>query len=256
VRDPRALARPTRPDRHSRLLRPCPPRGPGGARHNGPKRAIHAQILCDARAERGWGEQTDPEGRRYTLYERTTIRPALTINGIAGGYQGPGGKAIIPGRASAKISFRLVPDQDPETIERLFRAQVARLSPARARVTVATHLRSRPVVIDTCHPAIGAAAAAYRKGFGAAPVLLRSGGSIPVVNMFKELLAIPTVLMGFALPGDRMHAPNERFELEQFFRGVATCIHFWAEMGNMTDERRPTTDDVPSVRRSSFVVRP
>ncbi|HEY0078668.1 MAG TPA: dipeptidase [Pyrinomonadaceae bacterium] len=178
------------------------------------------KILRDAGARRGWGE------RGFSLYERTTVRPALTVNGIGGGYQGTGGKSIIPSRAFAKINIRLVPDQDPHDIERLVRAHIARLTPPTVRSNVRTHLRSRPALIDRTHPAMRAAAASYRAGFGASPVFVRSGGSIPVVNIFQELLQLQTVLMGFALPDDRIHAPNERFYLPNLFRGIITCAHF------------------------------
>jgi acetylornithine deacetylase/succinyl-diaminopimelate desuccinylase-like protein len=184
-----------------------------------------AQILRDARAEYGWGEHG------YSLYERTTIRPALTINGIGGGYQGPGGKGIIPARATAKLSFRLVPDQDPRAVEQLVRRHIARIAPPTVRVALRTSLGTWPALLDKRHPAFRAAAQAYRRAFGATPVFVRSGGSIPVVSMFQELLGIPTILMGFALPDDRMHAPNERFRLSQFSGGIATSIHFLAEAG-------------------------
>ncbi len=179
-----------------------------------------AQLLRDAGARAGWGE------RGYTLYERTAIRPALTVNGLAGGYQGPGGKGIIPARAVAKLSFRLVPDQDPVAIERLARAHLARLVPPTMGARVCVHQRSWPVLIDPRGPAFRAAAAAYRRGFGVAPVLLRSGGSIPVVHLFQRMLGIPTVLMGFALPDDAMHGPNERFGLDQFARAITACVTF------------------------------
>jgi acetylornithine deacetylase/succinyl-diaminopimelate desuccinylase-like protein len=183
------------------------------------------QVLRDARARRGWGEAG------YSLYERTTIRPALTINGISGGYQGPGGKAVIPARALAKLSFRLVPDQSPAEVERLFRALVARLSPPTVTVTVRTQSQARPALVDRRHPALAAAAAAYCRGFGTAPALLRSGGTIPVVNVFQQVLGAPTALMGFALPDDRIHAPNEKFHLPNYFNGIATCIWFLALVG-------------------------
>jgi acetylornithine deacetylase/succinyl-diaminopimelate desuccinylase-like protein len=178
------------------------------------------QILRDARLEEGWGESG------YTLYERLTIRPALTVNGITGGYQGPGGKGVIPARARAKLSFRLVPDQDPSDIDRLFRAHIARIVPSTLRATVRTLSGAKPALVDPKLPAMAAAALAYRKGFGAAPVLLRSGGTIPILNTFQEILGIPTVLMGFALPDDRIHAPNEKFHLPNFYNGIATCIWF------------------------------
>jgi acetylornithine deacetylase/succinyl-diaminopimelate desuccinylase-like protein len=185
------------------------------------------QILRDAQVEKGWGE------RGYTLYEQTTIRPALTINGIRGGYQGSGVKAVIPARAVAKFNFRLVPDQDPREIDRLFRQYIARITPPAVRSKVRTYLLAKPALVNRNHPMMRAAAVAYRKGFGSAPVFLRSGGTIPVVSLFQEMLGIPTVLMGFALPDDRLHAPNEKFHLPNFYNGIATSIWFLAGIGAM-----------------------
>jgi acetylornithine deacetylase/succinyl-diaminopimelate desuccinylase-like protein len=190
--------------------------------HNGPS---DAQILHDGRVEQGWGEVG------HTLYERLTIRPALTVNGISGGYQGTGGKGVIPARARAKLSFRLVPDQDPRNIDLLFREHIARIVPPTLRARVRTLSGAKPAMVDPRHPAMAAAALAYRKGFGAAPVLLRSGGTIPILNTFQDMLGIPTVLMGFALPDDRIHAPNEKFHLPNFYNGIATCIWFLAAIG-------------------------
>ncbi len=184
-----------------------------------------AEMLQNARVERSWGE------RGYTLYERTTIRPALTINGLVGGYQGPGGKGVIPARAVAKLSFRLVPDQDPRDVEHLFRQHIASITPPTVRAAIRTNLMARPALVRRDHPAMHAAAVAYRRGFGASPVFLRSGGTIPVVNAFQDLLGIPTVLMGFGLPDDRTHAPNEKIHLPNYFNGVATCIWFLSEVG-------------------------
>ena len=178
------------------------------------------KILEDAQAELAWGE------RGYSLYERLTLRPALTVNGISGGYRGPGGKGVIPARATAKLSFRLVPNHDPRDIDRLFREHIARLTPPSVHTTVRTVSRAEPVVIDPQNPAIRAASLAYRKGFGAAPVFLRSGGTIPILSAFQKMLGLPTVLMGFALPDDRMHAPNEKFHIPNFFKGIETSIWF------------------------------
>jgi acetylornithine deacetylase/succinyl-diaminopimelate desuccinylase-like protein len=182
------------------------------------------QILRDAKAKVGWGETG------YTLYERVTIRPALTINGITGGYEGTGAKAVIPARAVVKLNFRLVPDQDPSEIEQLFREHIAQLTPNTVTSEVRTTLTAQPALIDRTHPALRAAAVAYRAGFGEAPVFLRSGGTIPVINTLQETLGIPTVLMGFALPDDRMHAPNEKFHLPNFHHGIATSIYFLTEI--------------------------
>jgi acetylornithine deacetylase/succinyl-diaminopimelate desuccinylase-like protein len=180
------------------------------------------KILQDAKVEQGWGESG------FTLYERTTIRPALTLNGIAGGHYGPGVKGVIPTRAVAKLSFRLVPDQDPERIGKLFREHVARITPSAVESSVRTLSPVQPALIDRNHPAVRTAGFAYKKGFGAFPVFLRSGGSIPVVNAFQEHLGIPTVLMGFGLPDDRIHAPNEKFHLPNFYRAIDTSIWYLA----------------------------
>jgi acetylornithine deacetylase/succinyl-diaminopimelate desuccinylase-like protein len=183
------------------------------------------QLLRASHARGGWGE------REFTLHERTTIRPALTINGITGGYQGPGEKSVIPARASAKISFRLVPDQDPWQIEDLFRAHIRRITPPGMDSEVRTVSATPPALVDRNHPAMKAAALAYQKGFGAAPVFLRSGGTLPAVSAFRKELGIPTVLMGFGLPDDRIHAPNEKFHLPNFYRGIATAVWFLAAFG-------------------------
>ena len=182
------------------------------------------EILADAGAADGWGEGG------YTLYERTTIRPALTINGVTGGYQGPGAKAVIPARASAKLNFRLVAGQDPAEVDGLFRRFVARIAPDSVRVTVRTEMRAHPVSIDRAHPAMRAAAIAYRAGFGRAPVFLKAGGTIPVVHLLQRLLGIPTVMMGFALPDSNRHAPNEKLHLPTFVRGIRTSIQFLVEL--------------------------
>ena len=185
-----------------------------------------SQILRDAEAETGWGE----EG--YSLYERVTVRPSLTINGISGGYEGVGGKAVIPSRALAKLSFRLVPDQNPREIEALFQQFIRRISPGTVKVIVRTNQLANPAVIDRRHPALHAAAAAYHKAFGRMPVFLRSGGSIPLVTMFQQVLAIPTVLMEFALPDDHIHAPNEKLHLPNFYKGIEATVWFLWEISH------------------------
>jgi acetylornithine deacetylase/succinyl-diaminopimelate desuccinylase-like protein len=180
------------------------------------------QILRDARVDRGWGESG------FSLYERTTIRPALTLNGMAGGYQGCGSKSIIPSRAIAKLSFRLVPNQDPHKIAELFRRYIAQVTPPAVRSSVRTFSEIKPAVVDRDHPAVRAAAFAFKKGFGSLPVFLRSGGSIPVVATFQGTLGIPAVLMGFGLPDDHIHGPNEKFHLPNFYNAIATSIWYLA----------------------------
>jgi acetylornithine deacetylase/succinyl-diaminopimelate desuccinylase-like protein len=191
-----------------------------------------AEILRNARASSGAGE------RGYTAYERTTIRPTLSVNGITGGYGGPGAKAVIPTHASAKLSCRLVADQEPEVLECLIRRHVAVATPPGVGVTVTRSMAARPALVGRDRPAMRAAARAYARGFGVAPVFLRNGGSVPVVNTFDELLGIPTVLMGFGLPDDAIHAPNERVQLPTFDRAIATCIWFFAELGALAARPR------------------
>jgi acetylornithine deacetylase/succinyl-diaminopimelate desuccinylase-like protein len=186
-----------------------------------------AQILRDAGATMGWGESG------YSLYERTTIRPALMLTGIVGGYQGSGVKAAIPTHAVAKLNFRLAPDQDPDEIDRLFREYVAQIAPLGVQTRVRTLMRAKPALVDRTHPAIVVAARAYQQAFGAPAVFLRNGGTIPVVNLIQDALKIPVVLMGFGLPDDRIHGPNEKIHLPNFFKGVETSIRFLAQMGTL-----------------------
>ena len=193
-----------------------------------------AQVLADAKSPLGWGEPG------YSAYERTTIRPCLVVNGIVGGYQGPGAKAVLPARATAKINVRLVPDQDPNVIARLIREHVAAVVPETVRVMTRTTMSARPVEVPRRHPIMRVAALAYRRGFGAEPVFIRSGGTIPIVNTLQETLGIPTALMGFALPDDSIHGPNERFRLSNFYRAVETSIWTLAAFTSMPrGEPRP-----------------
>jgi acetylornithine deacetylase/succinyl-diaminopimelate desuccinylase-like protein len=195
----------------------------------GPK---DADILRDAGVPQGWGETG------YSLYERITIRPALTFHGISAGYQGAGIKTVIPARAQAKLSIRIVPEQKPQEIEQLFRQHITRITPPGVTSTVRTLAASHPVLVNRNHPALQAAALAYHKGFGTCPVFLRSGGSVPAANIFQKKLGIPTVLMGFALPDDQIHAPNEKFHLPNFFRGIETSIWYLAAAAKLADLRR------------------
>jgi acetylornithine deacetylase/succinyl-diaminopimelate desuccinylase-like protein len=193
-----------------------------------------AQMLRDAAVLKAWGEPG------YSLYERTTIRPALTVSGIAGGYQEAGVKAAIPARAVAKLNFRLAPDQDPPEIARLFREYVAQITPLSVQTRVRTLMLARPALVDRSHPAIAAAARAYNEAFGAPTIFLRNGGTIPVVNLIHDRLEVPVVLMGFGLPDDRIHGQNEKFHLPNFHRGIETSIRFLAETGaSQATKQRP-----------------
>lgn len=191
-----------------------------------------ADILHEAGASTAWGEQG------YSLYERVTLRPSLAITGMRGGHGGVGPKGVIPCQAIAKLSFRLVPDQEPAEIEQLVRRYIERITPSTIRIRIKTHTYSRPVLLDRKNPVMRAAAAAYRRVFGRTPVWLRSGGTIPVVSQFQDVLRVPIVLMGFASPGDNLHGQNERFSVKNFHRGILTCIAFLEEFGRTLPARR------------------
>jgi acetylornithine deacetylase/succinyl-diaminopimelate desuccinylase-like protein len=167
----------------------------------------------------------------YTTYERATIRPALTVAGVGGGYAGLGIKAVVPSRAIAKLDVRLVPDQRPDEIAAQLRRHVCARAPAGVAIEVRLLAASPPATIDLAQPAALAAARAYARGFRVAPVVVRSGGSVPVVPLLQDELGIPTVLMGFGLPDDLPHAPNESAHLPTLRRAVQTCICFHEELG-------------------------
>ena len=166
----------------------------------------------------------------WTVNERRSIRPTLEVNGIWGGYAGPGSKTIVPARAGCKISCRLVPDQDPMRVARAVADAVRASAPAGVHVRAVAEPGGRPVVTATDHPGVRAAGRALARVFGAEPVLTREGGSIPPVEVFKRVLGLDTVLVGVGLPDDQIHAPNEKFDLEQFHRGIRVLAHLWDEV--------------------------
>jgi acetylornithine deacetylase/succinyl-diaminopimelate desuccinylase-like protein len=164
----------------------------------------------------------------YTVAERRGARPALDIHGIRGGFIDPGVKTVIPATATAKVSMRLVPDQDPKKIARLFVEHIHRISPETMEVSVTTlGGDAESAVVDMSAPAIEAAAEAYERSFGNRPIYLREGGTLPVVGMFGKILKAPVVMMGFGLPDDNLHAPNEKLHLPNLYRGIETAIHYY-----------------------------
>jgi acetylornithine deacetylase/succinyl-diaminopimelate desuccinylase-like protein len=183
----------------------------------------------------GWleeaGVRTDWGEPDYTIVERTSIRPTLDVNGIWGGYTEPGAKTVLPSKAFAKISMRLVPDQDPTRIVDLIREHFVAIAPPGVDVEVRALGGGKPALVDRDSWAMQAASEAYALAFGKEPVLVRRGGSIPVVATFQKVLGMETVLMGFGLPDDRLHSPNERFHLPNFYRGIETIIHFMNLLG-------------------------
>lgn len=164
----------------------------------------------------------------YTAAERVTVRPTLDIHGMPGGFTGEGKKTVIPARASAKVSMRLVPNQDPAEIATLFERRVRSLAPSSVKVTVRTLGLARWSLVDLNEPAIQAAARAYETSFGTAPLFMRGGGTLPIVADFQDILRAPVVMMGFGLPNDNAHAPNEKLSLTLFQRGIETVIHYFA----------------------------
>lgn len=165
----------------------------------------------------------------YTTLERTSIRPTLDVNGIWGGYIGEGAKTVLPSKAYAKISMRLVPNQSSERITQLFQEHFERIAPDSVTVKVTPHHGGEAVVTPTDTPEYKAAAAAMERTFGKQPIPQRGGGSIPIVAMFEEVLGVKTVLMGFGLDSDAIHSPNEHFGLFNFYRGIETIPYFYEE---------------------------
>ena len=169
----------------------------------------------------------------YTVLERRGARPTLDVNGLWGGFQGEGSKTIIPAHAHAKVSCRLVANQDPERIFEAVRAAVMDLAPAGIRVDVRNLHGGRPSLTPIDHPASRAAARALEATFGRAPVYLREGGSIPVTASFATILGLPTVLLGFSNPDDNAHAPNEKLDLGNFHAGVISSAILYDEISKV-----------------------
>jgi acetylornithine deacetylase/succinyl-diaminopimelate desuccinylase-like protein len=165
----------------------------------------------------------------FTTLERIWARPTLDINGMISGFTGKGAKTVLPGEASAKVSMRLVPDQDPDEVAELFRRHVESHVPAGVRVRIESLHGARPYIAPLEHPANRAAASALEKAFAAAPVFTREGGSIPVTVTFQEELAATSILMGFGLPDENAHAPDEHLDLENFHGGVLSSAWFYEE---------------------------
>jgi acetylornithine deacetylase/succinyl-diaminopimelate desuccinylase-like protein len=170
----------------------------------------------------------------FTATERNWARPTLDVNGIWGGYQGPGAKTIIPAWAAAKISCRLVPDQDPTAAAALLRDYIDAVRPRTVRVSL-TELESHsePWITPVDHPLIQAGRKALSRVYGKDPALVRSGGSIGAVEVMGRVLDAPCLLVGFVLPDCFAHAPNERLDLESFYAGRRAALHLWEEIARI-----------------------
>jgi acetylornithine deacetylase/succinyl-diaminopimelate desuccinylase-like protein len=198
--------------------------------------AVRAQMRTlpfDAehfRAETGAPALGGEQG--WSVLEQLWTRPTCEVNGLLSGYTGEGAKTVLPAKAMAKVSCRLVPDQDPGEIERLMKAHVAAVAPAGVTVTV-THLHGgRPWRADLDGPLYDAARRALHAAFGREPVITGEGGSIPVVGDFERILGAPVLLVGFGLPGENAHAPDEWISMENFTVGMRAIAALWDELGD------------------------
>jgi acetylornithine deacetylase/succinyl-diaminopimelate desuccinylase-like protein len=169
----------------------------------------------------------------FSTAERRTVRPTMELCGIWGGYQGPGSKTVIPARAAAKLSSRLVPNQDPDRVTATVERYLHQIAPAGVRIEFLTISTGHWVLTPSNHPAVRAAAGVLEEIWGQETRYIREGGSIPPVASISQELGIPCVLLGVGLPGDRIHAPNERVVLNQLFRGMQAVGRLWERYGEL-----------------------
>ena len=167
----------------------------------------------------------------YSVLYRTWARPTLEVHGMPGGFVAQGAKTVIPARASAKVSMRLVPNQDPEDILKKYQDFIKKITPKGVSVNVKVHSKGPAIVVGTANKFIQASQEAMHEVFGKETVYIRSGGSIPIVADFANELKIPSVMMGFGLPDDNLHAPNEKFHIPNFYRGIESIIRFFQKVG-------------------------
>jgi acetylornithine deacetylase/succinyl-diaminopimelate desuccinylase-like protein len=168
--------------------------------------------------------------RGFSVIEQRTARPTCEINGLTSGYQGAGSKTIVPAWASAKLTFRLVPNQKPEKIRKLIAKHLKKLCPPTVKLRVESGHGGEPYLVSPTSPQAQAALRALRGAFGCEPVLMREGGSIPIVNDFKKILGVDTLLLGLSLPDDNPHSPNEKFDLDCFAKGMRLSALLWEEL--------------------------
>ena len=169
----------------------------------------------------------------YTTLERVWARPTFEVNGLLSGFTGEGAKTVIPAKAMAKVSMRLVPDQDPDKVAGLFEAYLKKVAPRTVDVTLTRMHGGKPWMADFDNPYVQAAGRAIEKGFGKSPVYNREGGSIPVVSTFQQELGLPSVLFGIGLPDENAHAPNEKLDLGNFHNGVIAAAYLYDELGSL-----------------------
>ncbi|MBX9852943.1 MAG: dipeptidase [Cytophagaceae bacterium] len=171
----------------------------------------------------------------YNTLERVSIRPTLDLNGIWGGYTGEGAKTVLPSKAFAKLSMRLVPNQSSKKITELFKKHFESIAPKSVKVKVKPHHGGEPALTPTDSVAYKAASKAFEEAWGKTPIPMREGGSIPIVNLFKKELGLNTVLMGFGLDEDAIHSPNESFRVFNYFKGIETITLFYKYYGKLNN---------------------
>jgi acetylornithine deacetylase/succinyl-diaminopimelate desuccinylase-like protein len=169
--------------------------------------------------------------KEYSVLYRTWARPTMEVHGMPGGFVAPGAKTVIPARAAAKISMRLVPDQDPDDILAKYTKFVKRLTPKGITINIKVHSKGEAIVVGTDNKFVRAATDAMHDVFKKETVFIRSGGSIPIVADFENVLRIPSIMMGMGLPDDNLHAPNEKFHIPNFYRGIESLIRFFQRVG-------------------------
>lgn len=189
--------------------------------------------LSDAQYKQSTGVPAVWGDANYTIRERISARPTLDINGLWSGWSGPGPKTIVPAKAGAKLSSRLVGNQDPHKIFEQIKSYIEAITPPTVRVEVRLITTGKAALFSFDIPEMQAAARAYEKGWGATPLFTRGGGSIPVVAEIADLMHIPVVLMGYGLDDDGLHSPNERFSIEMFHRGIETAIVYMEELAGL-----------------------
>ncbi|HVA48725.1 MAG TPA: dipeptidase [Pirellulales bacterium] len=185
------------------------------------------------------GIATTAGEKGYSTLERRSARPTFDINGLFSGYQGEGSKTVLPARAGAKFSFRLVPRQDPKKIHAALETMLTRLCPPGIKMELMAYDGAPGVVVSFESPYIRAAAKAIEHGFGRSPVYIREGGSIPVVSTFREQLGVDTLLLGWGLNDDNTHSPNEKFRLLDFHRGIKASAYLWEELSRIGPDCDP-----------------
>jgi acetylornithine deacetylase/succinyl-diaminopimelate desuccinylase-like protein len=201
---------------------------------SGEERAEMAKAPFNLDAYKKALDLSDIHGEEgYSTNERTSIRPTLDVNGIWGGYTGEGAKTVIASKAYAKISMRLVPHQNSDKITALFADYFSKIAPPSVKVKVTPHHGGEPVVTPSNSIAYKAASMAMEATFGKKPVPVRSGGSIPIVAMFKSVLGLDSVLLGFGLDSDAIHSPNESYGLFNFYKGIETIPHFYQNFSEL-----------------------